>query len=450
MVERHRGLVGHGAPIVGRNDLQELIGAVVDGLVGAGIERANIRTRELIDLPGTYRSAMVWDLLLLDEGIPVGAIDFVSQVGSSFGRNYNNRISDMVAVAADFNRAYARDPVSAYKPCLGKVFVLEECEESIKLLRRSARAGFLAADAPLAALSIRDRYLEVFRRLLGDRMYDAIWYVTTRRPPEFSINEPDPAMGFTSFVRAVTDRVAAIQQVRRGAGVDAVAFGRMLAQRDDVDELMSGLTSIPAGLSAAESARIRRRRQTVATLRDLAMADDTNESKMHTAIGKCYWLFGGQYVDVMQRRNLVPLDEYDIPLICADGSLHIVELKGPKSRLIQRHRGHLITANEVHEAVSQCLNYLRSLDEMGGPLRTLHRNELGLDYDYRRARGTVVIGHPDRQSLRDVTREQIDQTIRSYNAALSRVQVVTWADLLDSADRALKFEADDQTVQRET
>src|SRR5205814_2390436 len=90
--------------------------------------------------------------------------------------HYHTPISDMVASGADFNRAYARDPVSAYKPCLGKVFVLEECEGSTKLLRRSARAGFLVAEAPLAALSFRDRYLEVFRRLLSDRMYDAIWY----------------------------------------------------------------------------------------------------------------------------------------------------------------------------------------------------------------------------------------------------------------------------------
>jgi hypothetical protein len=57
------------------------------------------------------------------------------------------------------------------------------------------------------------------------------------------------------------------------------------------------------------------------------------------------------------------------PLICADGSLHIVELKGPGARLVRAHRGSLIVADEVHEAVSQCLNYLRSLDETGATLQ---------------------------------------------------------------------------------
>jgi hypothetical protein len=43
------------------------------------------------------------------------------------------------------------------------------------------------------------------------------------------------------------------------------------------------------------------------------------------------------------------------------------------------------------------LRYLHSLDEQGPTLQTTYRNELGLDIDFRRARGTVVIGHPDRR-----------------------------------------------------
>lgn len=35
---------------------------------------------------------------------------------------------------------------------------------------------------------------------------------------------------------------------------------------------------------------------------------------------------------------------------------------------------------------------------------------------------------------------QVVQTIRSYNAHLSRIQVVTYSELLDSAERALQFE----------
>jgi hypothetical protein len=79
---------------------------------------------------------------------------------------------------------------------------------------------------------------------------------------------------------------------------------------------------------------------------------------------------------------------------------------------------------------------------MGPALRTTHRNEIGVDYDYRRARGVVVIGHPDRIRLDEISREHVDQAIRSYNAHLSRVRVVTYADLLESAERALRFEVE--------
>jgi len=88
------------------------------------------------------------------------------------------------------------------------------------------------------------------------------------------------------------------------------------------------------------------------------------------------------------------------------------------------------------------MDYLRTLDELGAALRTVHRNEAGLDYDYRRARGVVVIGHPDRAKTKGLSRENIDQAIRSYNAHLSRVKVVTYADLLESAERALSFEGE--------
>jgi predicted transcriptional regulator len=106
----------------------------------------------------------------------------------------------------------------------------------------------------------------------------------------------------------------------------------------------------------------------------------------------------------------------------------------------------LIVSNQVHEAVNQCLNYLRALDEVGAALQTHYKNELDLELDFRRARGTVIIGHPGRISTASVTKEQIDQTVRSYNAHLSRLTVRTYADVLDSAERSLRFASEGTAV----
>lgn len=101
---------------------------------------------------------------------------------------------------------------------------------------------------------------------------------------------------------------------------------------------MTGFTSTRKGLVAAETAVIRRRRELIANLRALALSEGVNETAMRKALGGNYWLFGGQYVGVAERRDLMPLQQHDIPLISADQSLDIIELKGPEAPLVRRHR----------------------------------------------------------------------------------------------------------------
>ncbi|MCX5237414.1 DUF4263 domain-containing protein [Streptomyces prunicolor] len=235
--------------------------------------------------------------------------------------------------------------------------------------------------------------------------------------------------------------VGGILSILEAAGVDAAELGRALAEHGDVGAVVSGLASTPAGLAATEAAVIAQRRQVVAHLKQLAETPGTNETKMQASIGENYWLFGGKYTGVASRRDMTYLDQHDIPLICSDGSFHIVELKGPHiPRLVRRHRNHWIVGNEVHEAVGQAQNYLRALDEQGLNLQATYENELGVRYDMRRAKATVLIGHPDHVNAPRVNRKSIEQTIRTYNSHLTRVDVLTYADLLESAERALTFE----------
>ncbi|MFF8994081.1 Shedu anti-phage system protein SduA domain-containing protein [Streptomyces sp. NPDC014983] len=232
-----------------------------------------------------------------------------------------------------------------------------------------------------------------------------------------------------------------ILSILEATGIDAAELGRALAERGDVAAVVSGLASTPAGLAATEAAVIAQRRQVVAHLKQLAETPGTNETKMQASIGENFWLFGGKYTGVASRRDMTYLDQHDIPLICSDGSLHIVELKGPHiPRLVRRHRNHWIVGNEVHEAVSQAQNYLRALDEQGLNLQATFENELGVRYDMRRAKATVLIGHPDHVNAQSVTRRSIEQAIRTYNSHLTRVEVLTYADLVESAERALTFE----------
>jgi hypothetical protein len=106
------------------------------------------------------------------------------------------------------------------------------------------------------------------------------------------------------------------------------------------------------------------------------------------------------------------------------------------------YRNHWIVGPAVHEATAQAMNYLRSLDEHGPGLSTMYRNELGQSYDMSRVFATVVIGHLDHHRPHEVPRDVVARTLRQYNAGINRVEVITYDQLAETAERALAFEHD--------
>ncbi|MET9957627.1 Shedu anti-phage system protein SduA domain-containing protein [Streptomyces sp. NPDC006326] len=181
-----------------------------------------------------------------------------------------------------------------------------------------------------------------------------------------------------------------------------------------------------------QAAEVRRRRQGLKKLRKAVEDPGASEGDLQRALDGQYWIFGGQFASQAVRRRLVPGDEVDIPLIRGDGSLHIVELKrsmGLRGSLVKRHRGCWVPTADVHDAVSQAVNYLVGLDEH----RLRIRDELGIET--RRASALVLIGHPSVQP--DVAEEDINEALRTLNTHMSRVDVVTYKELADNAERAL-------------
>lgn len=205
--------------------------------------------------------------------------------------------------------------------------------------------------------------------------------------------------------------------------------------------LADALARSVSGLTGAEMAVIAGRRALLQRAADLAADPSTTETDMQDLIGSAWWVFGGRYVGVLKRRDLLTLDQHDIPLISADGSLHIVELKGPNiPAVVKKHRNHWIVGSDVHDATMQAANYLRTADEEALALQTLVADELGIDIRLRRAFATVVVGHKDHVRADDIPDGQLELALRTYNAQLSRVQVVTYDQLIDTALRSLSFD----------
>ena len=89
-------------------------GAQLDGFVSlfakiiqeAGIAPECIFYKKLLELPGFFRPTMEWDLLVIKDGMLVAAIETKSQVGPSFGNNFNNRTEEAMGSAIDLWTAF--------------------------------------------------------------------------------------------------------------------------------------------------------------------------------------------------------------------------------------------------------------------------------------------------------------------------------------------------------
>ncbi|MFF5230281.1 Shedu anti-phage system protein SduA domain-containing protein [Dactylosporangium sp. NPDC000521] len=248
------------------------------------------------------------------------------------------------------------------------------------------------------------------------------------------LNEEFPESGAYTLASANSDPTALVQRMTDGE-LDPDVVSRLVGALSTVEgaaELIA--ESDERGLLAGLIERHRQRKR-LAAVREVVLDSTKNENDIQRLIKNEAWLFGGRYVRVATRRRLTALHEVDIPLIRADGALHIVELKRSNiAKLVQQYRNEWIVGAEVNEAVGQAMNYLRTLDEH----RPLLLSEIGIDA--RRAAATVVIGHPNFVAT-GATPAEVNDAIRMYNAHLSRVEVMTYQDLLDGAERAFELAA---------
>jgi hypothetical protein len=248
-----------------------------------------------------------------------------------------------------------------------------------------------------------------------------------------------------AFMEAPEDRPGRYR-IPRGRAESVIWIERVLRNRIDIEDTreearrlamspkaLAALAADADGQTLLRAVELQRRAAGLAALRQVAEDPRATEYQLQQAISGHFWIFGGRYVDDKKAyRRLVPGDEYDIPLVRADGALQIVELKlamGLNGRLVKRHRGTWVAASAVNDAVSQAVAYLVGLDEH----RLRIREEIGIET--RRASAIVLIGHPATQP--EVPEEAIYETIRTLNTHLARVEVLTYKELIDNAERSI-------------
>lgn len=186
--------------------MAEFESLLYDRLVEAGLPESAIYTGKSAVLPGYYRPSKQWDLVVLQEGDPVAAVEFKSQT-SSFGNNWNNRVEEVVGSATDFRTAMEQGVIdSPVRPWLGYMYLMGE-QGTMEGESISVPAAGLA-DAFVGA-AYADRCEELCLRLLDTELYDGASFLLSGEEDGLDgvFRTPHDRLRFDRFVASLVGHV---------------------------------------------------------------------------------------------------------------------------------------------------------------------------------------------------------------------------------------------------
>jgi hypothetical protein len=192
----------------------DLIAAIVKD---AGLKKVEIKTaaKKERTLPGYFRPAKEWDLIVVSGDQLVAAVEVKSQVGS-FGNNFNNRVEEALGNATDFWAAYSKGFYKpSQRPWLGYLFMLEGEEKSLRPTKEIQLAPF-AVDAEFQKRSYAKRYELVCERLVRERLYDAACFFTSNGKDGLkgTFDQPNAELSIQNFAVSLHARAAAVAALR--------------------------------------------------------------------------------------------------------------------------------------------------------------------------------------------------------------------------------------------
>ena len=148
----------------------------------AGVPEKYIFRKKAVELPGFFRPTKEWDLVVVkDDKLLVEllvVLEAKSQVGPSFGNNFNNRTEEAMGSAVDLwtafrERAYLNSP----QPFLGYFFMLEDCEASNRPV--SVQEPHFKVFPEFRNASYMKRYELFCRKLVLERHYTVTSFITS-------------------------------------------------------------------------------------------------------------------------------------------------------------------------------------------------------------------------------------------------------------------------------
>ncbi len=181
-----------------------------DLIVEAGIQNRHIFHNSALELPGYFRPTKEWDLLVVRDSQLILALEAKSQVGPSFGNNFNNRTEEAMGSALDLWTAYREGAFNkTIRPWLGYVFLLEDCAASRRPVK--VKEPHFRVLPEFVEASYAKRYELFCRKLVRERHYSASAFLLSepKSGSRGAFTEAAEDLTFLQFAKSLAAHVAA-------------------------------------------------------------------------------------------------------------------------------------------------------------------------------------------------------------------------------------------------
>lgn len=202
---------GERAGVTSGKNMDGFSDLVIDLVRANGLPNAEIhQKRAVLTLPGFFRPTKLWDMLVIDKGRLIAALEFKSHVGPSFGNNFNNRTEEAIGTSHDLWTAYRDGAFGQHeRPFVGWLMVVEDAPESRAAVRESS--PHFPVFPEFVGSSYLQRYDILCKKLAKEQLYSAASVIATPRSAvaDGTYSELSSMTGLRSFVASLAGHIAA-------------------------------------------------------------------------------------------------------------------------------------------------------------------------------------------------------------------------------------------------
>ena len=210
-IESGKADQGERAGVTAGKNMDGFIALILDIIRANGLAHADIhQKRAVLTLPGFFRPTKLWDLLVIHKGELIAAIELKSQVGPSFGNNFNNRTEEAIGTAHDLRTAYREGAFGKQpRPFVGWLMLVEDASESRSPIRDNS--PHFPVFEEFKGASYLQRYDLLCQKLTQEQLYTTASVIASPRTAADSgdFSSLSSMTSLKTFVTSLAGHIAA-------------------------------------------------------------------------------------------------------------------------------------------------------------------------------------------------------------------------------------------------